>query len=560
MISTKKHIQQLAAILKAKGIEDIVISPGSRNGPLINTFAGSGQFNCRNMVDERSAGYFAIGLSQALQKPIVLICSSGTSTLNYAPSVAEAFYQNIPLIILTADRPTYWINQGENQSINQSHIYRDFSKKEITLPMGESEKELWFAGREINDCINKAISGTLGPVHINIPLEEPLHDLLNDELPSVKNIEVAKTKVSISENELDKLATDFNRSEKILILAGQQSPNPELKKLLVEFAEKSGAVVLKEQLSNLNSTSFCGSVDLLITSLLSEKIDDFKPDLLISFGGQFVSKPLKQFLRKNQPKNHWHLNTGNEHIDTYQSLTKKIGVNAETFFSQLLPLVNSKGKKYYSLWKEMEELVNQLRDEYISQVDFCDLSVFNQIKSHIPKNSVLHLGNSSPVRYALLLDTIQNVYFFGNRGVSGIDGSMSTTVGFASESKKINTLILGDLSFFYDSNALWNKYIGSNLRIIVIHNGGGNIFSMIKGPGESPVFKEHFFTENKFSAEGIAKTFGLDYFNTTTKTELETTLQQFYSSGQKKAAVLEIFTNAELNSKVFRELFKTVKK
>lgn len=560
MISTKKHIQQLAVILQAKKIEDIVISPGSRNGPLINTFVGCGHFNCRNIVDERSAGYFAIGLSQALQKPVALISSSGTATLNYAPAVAEACYQNIPLIILTADRPVYWINQGENQSINQSNIYLDFSKKEITLPMGESEKELWFAGREINECLNIAVSGNPGPVHINIPLEEPLHDLLDVKLPSVKNIEVAATNTFISDNELKILADDFNRAEKVLILAGQQNPNPDLEKLLVSFAEKSGAVVLKEQLSNINSILFCESVDLLITSLLSDKIEDFQPDLLISFGRQFVSKPLKQFLRKNRPENHWHINNGNELTDTYQSLTKTIGTDAETFISQLLPLVNSKNINFLNCWKEKEQQVKKQRDEFISQTDFCDLSVFSQIQKHIPENTVLHLGNSSPVRYALLLDTLHNVEYYSNRGVSGIDGSMSTSVGFASVSEKINTLILGDLSFFYDSNALWNKYVGENFRIIVIHNGGGNIFSLIKGPGESPAFKEHFFTENKFSAKGIAKTFGLDYFNASEETELETALQKFYSLEQRKAAILEIFTNAELNTKVFRKLFKTVKK
>ncbi len=560
MISTKKHIQQLAAILRAKGIKDIVISPGSRNSPLINTFTGSGYFNCRNIVDERSAGYFAIGLSQAIKKPVVLVCSSGTSTLNYAPAVAEAFYQNIPLIVLTADRPTYWINQGENQSINQSKIYQDFSKKEITLPMGESEKELWFAGREINECLNISISGIQGPVHINIPLEEPLHDLLDEDLPSVKNIEVAKTKAFISEKELEKLAVDFNRAEKVLILAGQQTPNAELEKLLADFVKKTGAVVLKEQLANLDNSHFCGSVDLLITSLLSDNIEDFQPDLLISFGGQFVSKPLKQFLRKNRPENHWHINIGIEHTDTYQSLTKTIGIDVETFINQLLPLGNSKNTNFLNLWKEKEQQVNNQRDEFISQTDFCDLSVFNQIQKHIPENSVLHLGNSSPVRYALLFETLKNVEYFSNRGVSGIDGSMSTAVGFASESNKINTLILGDLSFFYDSNALWNKYTGENLRIIVIHNGGGNIFSLIKGPTESPAFKEHFFTENKFSAEGIAKSFGLEYFNAATKSELEIAFDNFYSPEQNKAAILEIFTDAELNTKVFRELFKTVKK
>lgn len=560
MISTKKHIQQLAALLKAKKITDIVISPGSRNSPLINTFAVSGDFNCRTIIDERSAGYFAIGLSQAIQKPVVLVCSSGTSTLNYAPAVAEAFYQKIPLIVLTADRPTYWINQGENQSINQSHIYQDFSKKEISLSMGESEKELWFAGREINECLNLAVSGNPGPVHINIPLEEPLHDLLDEDLPSVKNIEVAKSRAILSGKELEKLATVFNKAVKVLILAGQQIPNPELEKLLVEFAEKSGAVVLKEQLANLDNSHFCGSVDLLITSLLSEKIKDFQPDLLISFGGQFVSKPLKQFLRNNKPIQHWHINIENEHTDTYQSLTKTIGTDYETFFGQLFPLLNSKEKQYHSRWKEKEQQVVLQREEYITEIEFSDLSVFNQIIKILPENSVLHLGNSSPVRYALICETTKKVDYFSNRGVSGIDGSMSTAVGFASESEKINTLILGDLSFFYDSNALWNKYIGKNLRIIVIHNGGGNIFSMIKGPGESPAFKEHFFTENKFSAEGIAKTFGLDYFNAATKSELKITLDNFYSPKQNKAAILEIFTDAELNTKVFRELFKTVKK
>jgi 2-succinyl-5-enolpyruvyl-6-hydroxy-3-cyclohexene-1-carboxylate synthase len=185
--------------------------------------------------------------------------------------------------------------------------------------------------------------------------------------------------------------------------------------------------------------------------------------------------------------------------------------------------------------------------------------VFSIFRNFIPENSVVHLGNSSPVRYALLFEAAENVRYLSNRGVSGIDGSLSVAAGFASESAKINTIILGDLSFFYDSNALWNKCIADNLRIIVIHNGGGNLFSMIKGPGDSPAFKEYFFTENKFSAKGMAQTFGLDYFSATNESELEEQLQHFYSEKQQKAAVLEIFTDAEVNSKVFRELFKRVK-
>jgi 2-succinyl-5-enolpyruvyl-6-hydroxy-3-cyclohexene-1-carboxylate synthase len=559
MISTKKHIQQLAAILLAKGITDIVISPGSRSGPLVHTLATNPKFNCRNIVDERSAGYFAIGLSEAIQKPVALVCSSGTSTLNYAPAVAEAFYRNIPLVVLTADRPPYWVDQLENQAIRQNNIYHDFIKKEITLPLNETENDLWFAGREINKILNIVNSETPGPVHINIPLEKPLHDLLNEDLPKVKVIDSVKTQSFLAEKELQNLSEEFNGSEKILILAGQQNQNPKLEKILAEITEKTGAVVLKENLANLNHSQFCGIPDLLITSLLAENSEDFQPDLLITFGGSFVSKPLKQFLRKNKPAAHWHISKTNQHADTYQSLNRVIDSSPEILFGQILPHLKPKGKAFFESWKNQEKKVAKLRDEFIDETSFCDLKVFSQIRKYIPENSIVHLGNSSPVRYALLFEAAQNVRYFSNRGVSGIDGSLSTAVGFASESDKINTVILGDLSFFYDSNALWNKYIGNNLRIIVIHNGGGNIFSMIKGPGESPAFREHFFTENKFSANGIAQTFELDYFSAANKSELESELENFYSGKQQKAAVLEIFTDAKVNSRAFQELFKKVK-
>lgn len=559
MISTKKHIQQLAAILLAHNINNIVISPGSRNGPLTHTFAGSGKFNCRSIVDERSAGYFAIGLSQSIKKPVVLVCSSGTASLNYAPAVAEAFYLNIPLIVLTADRPPFWINQGESQCIPQENIYHNFTKKEVSLPLGESEKELWHAKRLCNECFNETTSGTHGPVHINIPLDEPLHNLLDKELPTTSAIKTAKIKVEIVESEWKNLCSVFNQAKKVLILAGQQNPDSELENILAEFAKKKGVVVLKEYLSNLNHPAFNSSIDITMTAILSDNIQDFQADLLISFGGQFVSKSLKQFLRKNKPKNHWHLSASNEHFDTYQALSKVITMDSSCFFRQLLEKVTSKEKTYWQCWKNKETEVKDIRDKYLDQINFSDLSVFNQLRQSIPENTIIHLGNSSPVRYALICDNSANVQYYGNRGTSGIDGSLSTAVGFASGSEKINTIILGDLSFFYDSNALWNKYINSNLRVIVINNRGGNIFGLIKGPSESPVFEEYFFTENKYKAEGIAKTFELDYYKAENEKELEIAITDFYSAKQSKAALLEIFTDAEINTRVFRGLFKSVK-
>ena len=560
MISAKKQIQQLVAILQAREIFDIVISPGSRSGPLVHTLAENSLFRCRNIVDERSAGYFAIGLSQSVGKPVVLVCSSGTAALNYAPAVAEAFYRNIPLIVLTAARPAHWINQGENQTLNQNSIYAGFVRHEITIPMGESERELWFAGREISNNLNMATAGNGGPVHINIPLEEPLHDVVDEPLPSVKDIARAETATVISENELTRLVGIYNSSEKVLILAGQQSPNPHLENILDHFVRKTGAAVLHEHLANLHNDDFCGTADLLLSSIISsEHRARFHPDLVISFGGMFVSGAIKRFLRENRAQNHWHIDIEDEVEDTYTMLTRTVGVDAGTFFSQMLPHVEPKRNIYASLWKEQEETVKRLRNGYISKIAFCDLAVFASLQKYIPKHSAVHLGNSSPVRYALLFDPLQGVEYYGNRGVSGIDGSVSTAVGFASQSKKINTIVVGDLSFFYDSNALWNRYPGDNLRIIVVHNGGGNIFSMIDIPDRSPAFREHFFAENSASARGIAQTFGLDYLSASNFDEFEAALGNLYSPARNEATILEVFTDAEVNAQVYREVYSIMK-
>ena len=559
IISNKKHIQQLASVLLAKGITDIVISPGSRNGPLIHTLAGSSLFNCRSIVDERSAAYFAIGLAQAIQKPVAIVCSSGTAALNYTPAVAEAFYLNVPLIVLTADRPDYWTDQAESQCIRQIGIYNNFTKKQVSLPLGESEKELWLAEREINQCLNLAVSGTPAPVHINIPLEEPLHDLLDTSLPKVKVIEQAETVSSLHQNTIEILTETYNQAKKVLILAGQQVPNPGLENLLAELAEKTDAVVLKEHLANLDDPQFCSNIDTMMAAILEGNPEDFQPELIISFGGQFVSKSLKQFLRKNKASQHWYLSLSNEHFDTYQSLTRVVNMDAADFFELLLPKLKANNKDFLQLWKNKEVQVIELLDKFISETTFSDLTVFEDIRKAIPENSVVHLGNSSPVRYALICDSVPNVHYLSNRGTSGIDGSLSTAVGFASESEKINTVIIGDLSFFYDSNALWNKCIGTNLRIIVINNRGGNIFSLIKGPGDSPAFQEHFFTENRFKAEGLAHAFGLDYFKAENREEFKKALAEFYSSKQQSPALLEVFTDAEVNTETFRGLFKFVK-
>lgn len=558
MISQKKQIQQLAGLLLAKGIRHVVISPGSRNGPMIHTFYGSKEFQCREITDERSAAYFALGLSQETGEPVVLTCSSGTAALNYFPAIAEAFYQHVPLIVLTGDRPEYWIGQLENQCIPQRDIYKNFVKKEITLPLGESEDELWSAGRDINECLNLSVRDTAGPVHINIPFQEPLHELTNEDLPKVKVIEDISVSIRLESESLNKLKTIYNNSAKIMILVGQQSYDPKLENMLCLISKKTGALVLKEHLANLNNSDFCSSMDTIIPSF-AEHNKEFCPDLLITCGRQIVSKTVKQFLRDNPPAEHWHLSLSGAHNDTYKSLTRVIRMNPSEFFTQLIPELKPKGKRYLNLWKNREQLVNVLRDNFIKNIPFCDLKVYDIIQKYIPEHSVIHLGNSSPVRYALICDPVKDALYYSNRGTSGIDGCMSSAVGFASSSNLVNTLIIGDLSFFYDSNALWNKYIGENMRIILLHNGGGNIFGMINGPSLSPAFKDCFLTGNEKEASGIAKTFNIDYFSAKDETSLQKTLQQLYTKERTKSAILEIFTIDDENYKSYRKLFEHIK-
>jgi 2-succinyl-5-enolpyruvyl-6-hydroxy-3-cyclohexene-1-carboxylate synthase len=558
MISTKKQVQQLAYILHKKGICNIVISPGSRNSALISTFSGCDLFSCYSVVDERSAAYFALGVAQATKKPVAIVCSSGTATLNYAPAMAEAFYQNIPLIAITADRPAYWIDQNDNQCINQQGIFKNFIAKEFCLPLEETEQQLWFANRQINECLSVAILKSK-PVHFNVPLEEPLHNLTEDKLPEAKIIDIEKPEIQLYSETLSNLANQINKTEKILIVAGQQHTDNKLETNLATFAKKAGAIVLKEHLSNINDDTFIGNIDLSIAAISKEAITDFQPDLLITFGGQTVSKSLKLFLRANKPAQHWHISPANEHFDTYQSLTKVLQTEPRYFFKQILSEIKEKKAAFQPRWKELEKQVIELRNKYISKITFSDLTVFSALTRAIPPDSVLHLGNSSPVRYAVMSDFSKNLGFYSNRGTSGIDGCLSTAVGFASTSNKINTIIVGDLSFFYDSNALWNNYIDKNLRIIVINNGGGNIFELINGPSDSPAFNKHFFAKNKFKAEGIAKTFGLDYLKAENQKEVEEQLNELYFQDRKTPTLLEIFTLAETNTKTYNGLFDCLK-
>lgn len=558
MISDKKHIQQLASLLLQKGITNVVISPGSRNAPLINTFSGLPEFSCVNIVDERSAAYFAIGMALAIKKPVVVICTSGTAAINYGPAIAEAFYQKIPLVVVTADRPRRWVDQADGQTVRQENLFANHALKSVNLQETDRPDDYRLNNLLINKALNLSLSSNAGPVHFNIPLDEPLYGQTENELPTFKNIQQTKSELHIALPELKKLTDRWNASAKKMVIVGQLSPDEELNELVRQLAEDTGTIILSEHITNLHSPHLIKVTDPVVAAIPKDNFTDFQPDILLTFGEQIVSKRLKLFIRANQPAEHWHISARADHTDTYNSLSEVIATDAFSFLKDFVPEVKNTECVYRKTWKALENKAIQLQDNYLAEASFCDLTASRLIASQIPEQSVVHLGNSSSVRLMQMFLPVNGVSYFGNRGTSGIDGSLSTAVGFAGSSEKINTIVLGELSFFYDSNALMNKHFPSNLRIIVLNNGGGNIFRMIGGPRHSPALNEHFVAEHDYKAEGLAKAFGIPYLKAENLNVLSDSLNTFFAPVFSGPVILEVLTNGELSAQVFQECFNRI--
>lgn len=559
MITDKKHIQQLASLLLQKGITDVVISPGSRNSPMINQFFGLKAFNCLNVVDERSAGYVALGIALAKRNPVAVVCTSGTASINYGPAIAEAFYQKIPIVVITADRPRRWVDQADGQTVRQENLFVNHTLKSISLEEAERNDDFRHNNLQINEALNLVFSENPGPVHINIPLGEPLYGFSDDELPKFRNIEWYSANAQLPSTELKKLLERWNASTRKMVIVGQLSTDGQINALVQKLAEDQGTVVLAEYLTNLSGERLIQSTDIVVAAISPEEKSEFQPEILLTFGQQIVSKRLKLFVRANQPIEHWHISVAGEHTDTYNSLSHVISSDAFSFLNAFVPEIKNSGSNYREIWKAAEQKAFQFQDQFLKGAPFCDLTACKTIAAYIPDHSVVHLGNSSPVRLMQMFDPTQGCGYYGNRGTSGIDGSLSTAVGFSMFSDKINTLVLGELSFFYDSNALWNPHFPENLRIIVLNNGGGNIFRLIGGPRQSPALNEHFVAQHNLKAEGLAAAFGINYLKAETQEELSKALNIIFASGFSGPVILEVLTDGELSAKVFQELYEQFK-
>ncbi len=547
-----KHIAELAEILVQNNISKVVISPGSRNAPLIIAFDSHPLIDTFVIHDERSAAFFALGMADELGRGVAIVCTSGSAPLNYAPAIAEAYYRQIPLLVLTADRPEYLIDQGDGQCIRQFDVFSNYRKSFFQIEEQTSSIQLELALVDL-------LSTPKGPVHINIPLEEPLYGV--SEYSSSQSYEVELNSSSLLLQEDKELVTRvWKQTDKKLLIIGQMIPNQRLQIVLDTLANDSSVAVLVENTSNVKKfTKFCHSIDRTLALISEDELDSFRPDLLISIGGAVVSKKIKNFLRQNKPVHNWRVGEFTLDEDTYQSKTKSIDVIPELFFEFINSIDYVSNSNYGNKWKAKDFISQDKHNEFIQNCSFSDLLVYDFVLDTLPEGVNLQMANSSVVRYCQLFNPIQSINYFANRGVSGIDGSSSTALGMAvANPTKLHVLITGDVSFFYDSNALWNSYLPANFRIILINNNGGGIFNIIEGPKTSKQ-NELFVAPHHGRAEYICKAHEVDYIGVSSMDELEGKIEAFYQESNQ-VKLIEINTGEVDNSIVLDKYFKCLKK
>lgn len=539
--------QSIIEICRAKGVTDIIISPGSRNAPLTIGFANNPNFTCYSIADERCAAFFATGMAQQLKKPVAVVCTSGSALLNYYPAVAEAFYSQIPLIVISADRPHDKIDIGDGQTIRQENVYANHILYNANLLEDASLEN----DRLINEAINTAVLQK-GPVHINAPFEEPLYETVKQLSVQPKAFDTPIA--SAYSEDLTPFISKWNTAKKKLVLVGVNDPNTIDLSVIERLANDPSVVIMTETTSNLHHSTFLNSIDTIITPFTAEDFEAFRPEILLTFGGMVVSKRVKAWLRKYSPAEHWHIDTLRAY-DTFSALTKHFETDANTFLKTFLPQTIQVESSYHQAALELKALRKVKHHEYLSKIPFTDFKAFEIILPALKDNSQLQISNSSAIRYIQLLDVNNSIEVFCNRGTSGIDGSSSTAVGAAVASGKETVLITGDISFLYDSNALWNSYIPKDFKIIIINNGGGGIFRILPGHNETPVFNTYFETTHRLTAEYLAKMYGFGYQKASDEAGLKSELEVFMQNNEQPK-ILEVFTPMLENDKILLQYFK----
>jgi len=563
MIHFRQGIKNIPEICARHGVRKVIIAPGSRNAPLIFAFTAQQELECLSITDERSAAYFALGIAQQSGEAVALVCTSGTAVLNFAPAIAEAYYQNLPLLVFTADRPAEMIDQADGQTLRQSDIYGNYIKAHFDLPVETVvAADLQFSDRQVSQAIDTALSYPQGPVQINVPLREPIYTALPETHSNPKIIKTIAAEVSPTKESLETLKRMWTAYERKLVLFGVYPKNEQLNELANLLADEPDVVVVGENLSNISGEkiitqpeSFFAWVNGIPIPFKQDEIEiPFSPDLLITIGHSSICKQIKLYLREYQSVEQWQFESSLPYIDTYKSLTTIIpGSAIETL--RKMPLGKTVSN-YSKIFQTQNKIITQSHDAFVADAPLSDMSAVTNLLKLAPGGTTLHLANSTSVRWTQLFPTRSDLTYFCNRGTSGIDGSLSTAAGYAYACKQPTVFLIGDLSFIYDSNGLWNNYIGDNFKIIVMNNNGGNIFRFIGDKQLMEKSLDFFTTPHQVKIKPLVEAYGLNYLACDKTEDLEESLKNLFNAD--KATVLEIFTDADLNTENYKGYFKNI--
>ena len=559
MSEARRGVAELPFICHAFGVTHAIISPGSRSAPLVLAFTAHEKIKCISITDERSAGYYAIGMAQQLNEPVVIVCTSGTAVANYAPALAEAFYLKLPVIAITADRPPEWIDQNDGQTIRQRGLFSNIVKGSYETPVEtQNPADLRLFQRMVSEAMNLALDRRNGPVHINVPLREPLYEAL----PAVKGPSNAILKkelhgMSTAYDDINTTDMKLHLFKKILIVCGMANPDEQFALHLRELSRTGRAIVIAENLTNAGGDFMVETPDSFIASLSENEKKELQPQLLITVGGPVVSKKLKKYLRVYQPDEHWHANSGVELIDTYQCLSRVFDLPAAEFLRLVRKCIGLDDTSYSALAKPVLNRLTQLHKSFMTAVPWSDMAVYHELFKTFPEDSVLHLANSTPVRYSQLFPSREKICYYSNRGTSGIDGCISTAAGAAMVNNNLQIALVGDLAFIYDTNGLWNNHLPKNLRIIVIDNGGGNIFRLIETSPIIEPLRNFFETPHKVKIRKLCEAFSLNYVHISGLDGLREKMKSFFKP-KSSAAVMHITTSGDASAEAFKNYYQFI--
>ncbi len=551
-----EYVSAFTNSLMHAGVKKAVISPGSRSTPLAYAFMKQEGIETYRQIDERSAGFYALGLAKASNSPVVLICTSGTAAANYFPAIVEAYYARVPLLVITADRPHELREVGAPQAINQINLFGSHVKWSADLPLPEQGNRLDFLKRHLGRAAAMAETAPKGPVHLNVPFREPLGIDFEQPYESERELYRFESGQQLTDEAAAFLREVFSYSRGLLI-AGENTGKISTEQW--EFIRRLGWPVLADPLSNLRSNVPDDLIDVIVDSydalLKTEKFaDSVAPDVVVRIGPQPVSKPLSQFLAKNKPVRYIVIDESPLFRDPQSAVTHHIQQHASVLWELSMEVKAS--NQYLEQWIKAGELVrhsmsahcHQELDEGVmakslfDELDGCDLTV----------------SSSMPIRDAdtYFQSTQRDVQIYANRGANGIDGVVSTAFGIQTANQRPGYLLIGDLALLHDMNGLLaSKLQASDMTIVVMNNDGGGIFSYLPQSKEERYYEELFGTPTGIQFKAAADMYDAEYFSAETVEELQSALR---TPKEKPVRIIEVATNRSNNVTVHRKLWSRV--